>query len=71
MSVLEQAMALTLPEKLRLMEALWTDLRPVEEDLDLPRWHEAALHETAARVATGEERQMDWNDAKRLLRKGP
>lgn len=54
MSVLEQAMGLPRPEKLRLMEALWTDLSLVEEELDSPRWHEAALRETEARVAAGE-----------------
>jgi hypothetical protein len=71
MSVLEQAMGLPRPEKLRLMEALWTDLSLVEEELDSPRWHEDALRETEARVAAGEEQQVDWDEAKRLLRRRP
>jgi len=68
MTVLDQAMELPRLEKLRLMEALWADLSLVEEELDSPNWHEAALRETEVRVATGEERQMDWNEAKLLLR---
>lgn len=49
------------------MEALWSDLSLVEEELDSPGWHENALRETEARVATGEERHIDWDEAKRLL----
>jgi hypothetical protein len=71
MSLLEQAMELPRPEKLRLMETLWTDLILNEEELHSPKWHEAALRETEARVVTGEERQMSWDDAKRLLRRQP
>ena len=71
MDVLEQAMRLPRPEKLRLMEALWTDLSLVEEELDSPKWHEAALRETEARVAASEEQQVDWDEAKRLLRRQP
>lgn len=71
MSLLEQAMELPRPEKLRLMEALWTDLSLNEEELHSPSWHESALRETEARVATGEERQMSWDEAKLLLRRQP
>ncbi len=61
-------MRLPRPEKLRLMEALWTDLSVVEEDYESPAWHESALRETEARVASGEEQQVDWAEAKRRLR---
>ena len=50
------------------MEALWTDLSRVAEELDSPKWHEAALRETEDRVACGKEDQMDWDEAKLLLR---
>jgi hypothetical protein len=71
MTVLEQAMGLPRSEKLRLMEALWTDLSLIEEGLDSPGWHGAALRETDARVSAGEEQQMDWDEAKRFLRRRP
>jgi len=61
-------MRLPRPEKLRLMEALWTDLSLVEGDFESPAWHESALRETEARVAAGEEQQVDWDEAKRRLR---
>ncbi|MCH7224787.1 addiction module protein [Haloferula sp. A504] len=68
MNVQEQAMRLSRPDKLRLMEALWADLTAAEEAFDSPSWHEAALRETEARVAAGEEQRLDWDEAKRRLR---
>jgi hypothetical protein len=58
--MLEQIKVLPRSEKFRLME-----------ELDSPEWHENALRETVARVATGEERQLDWDEAKRSLRIRP
>lgn len=69
--MMEQLKSLSKSEKFRLMEALWSDLSLVEEELDSPGWHEAALQETASRVTKGEERQYDWDEAKRLLRTRP
>ncbi|HXR03768.1 MAG TPA: addiction module protein [Verrucomicrobiae bacterium] len=57
-------------EKLRLMEALWADLSRDEETLESPAWHADALRETAERVASGEEKMLDWEQAKSKLRKG-
>ncbi|GAA5478835.1 hypothetical protein Hhel01_02335 [Haloferula helveola] len=53
------------------MEALWTDLSLVEEDYESPAWHELVLRETEARLAAGEEQQVDWDEAKRRLRTRP
>lgn len=63
-------MALQLPrvEKMRLMEALWTDLSDEAEEFDSPSWHEAVLKETEQRVAAGGEKAVAWGEAKRLLR---
>ena len=63
-------MALRLPraDKLRLMQALWSDLTQVEEQFESPAWHETALKETERRVAAGEEAIVGWEEAKRRLR---
>lgn len=60
-------MGLPRPEKLRLMEALWSDLSLADEDFDSPSWHGVALRDTEARVASGEEQQVNWDEAKRRL----
>ena len=56
-------------EKLRLMEALWTDLSRDEAEVESPAWHADALRETAERVARGEEKVLDWEQAKTKLRR--
>jgi len=56
-------------EKLQTMEALWTALSIEGGAVESPAWHADVLKETAARVASGEERVTDWETAKRLLRK--
>ena len=43
-------------EKVQTMEAIWEDLSKADADIETPAWHEAALKETEARVAAGQER---------------
>ena len=59
---------MTVPEKLRLMEALWADLSRHEAAVELPAWHAQALRETEHRVAEGKETAIDWETAKNELR---
>lgn len=56
-------------EKLRLMEALWADLSRNEAEVESPAWHADALRETAERAARGEEKILDWEQAKAKLRR--
>jgi len=57
-------------EKLRLMELLWAELSRDEAEVESPAWHADALRETSERVARGEEKILDWEQAKEKLRKG-
>jgi len=56
-------------EKLRAMEELWESLSGEEARLVSPPWHEEALRETAAGHDAGKEQPIDWETAKRELRK--
>jgi putative addiction module component (TIGR02574 family) len=56
-------------EKLRLMEALWESLSREEARLESPPWHQEALRETVAGHDAGKEQPIDWDAAKRELRK--
>jgi Putative addiction module component len=60
---------MTWDEKLRAMEELWKSLSREEARLESPPWHEEALRETAARHDAGKEQPVDWEAAKRELRK--
>lgn len=51
------------------MEALWKDLSGDEEKYDSPAWHVAALEETEKRMNDGIEKVVDWDIAKKNLRK--
>lgn len=59
---------MTLPEKLRLMEALWEDLCQSEQELSSPDWHREVLEEREKKIASGEESFVDWDVAKKKLR---
>ncbi len=56
-------------EKLKIIEALWGDLASDDEVFTSPAWHEEALRKTEADFAAGRVEIVDWEDAKRELRK--
>jgi hypothetical protein len=51
------------------MEELWEPLSREEARLKSPPWHKEALRETGARHDAGKEQPIDWDAAKRELRK--
>ena len=67
MTVEEMAVRLPRMEKLRLMEALWSNLSSSPDELESPPWHETALIETEARLVAGTEGVVDWAEAKQML----
>ena len=69
MEILQEIKRLSYIDKLRLMEALWEDLRSDEEKYDSPAWHKDALKETENRLKDGIEEVLDWDIAKKSLRK--
>ena len=56
-------------EKLRVMEAIWEDLSNEEDQIVSPDWHKKVLQETEHRLSTEQEKIVDWQDAKKDLRK--
>lgn len=56
-------------EKLRIIEALWGDIATEEESFTSPTWHEEALRKTEVDFAGGREESLDWDEAKKELRK--
>ena len=67
MSFEQEALQLSRPEKLRLMEVLWADMTREGDALEVPAWHEAALRETEAGLAEGTVQAVDWEEAKLRL----
>lgn len=56
-------------EKLKIIEALWVDLAADEESFPSPAWHEDALRGTEAEFAAGRIEVLDWEKAKKQLRR--
>ena len=56
-------------EKLKLMELLWEQLSRPDAALESPMWHAQELAETERRLAEGKEPVMDWDVAKKELRR--
>ena len=56
-------------DKLRVMEAIWEDLSKEDTEVESPKWHREALQETEQRLNLGEEKKIDWQTAKKDLRK--
>jgi hypothetical protein len=67
--ILQEIKQLSHIDKLRVMEALWKDLSDDEKKYDSPAWHEATLVETEKRMNDGIEKVVDWDIAKKNLRK--
>ena len=66
---MDQIAQMSREEKIQTMEALWADLSRDEAAVESPPWQEDVLTETKARVAFGQERIADWEEAKQELRK--
>ena len=56
-------------EKLKIIEVLWGDLVGGEDSFESPAWHEEELRKTESEYAAGRVEVMDWEEAKRELRK--
>ena len=61
--------ALTLPQKLKLMEELWADLSRYPENVPVPEWHLEVLAEREKLVRQGKAKFSDWSVAKKRLQR--
>ncbi|HEX3626125.1 MAG TPA: addiction module protein [Verrucomicrobiae bacterium] len=60
---------MTVAEKLRVMEAIWTDLSRNESQIESPEWHGDVLRNREKKIKSGAEKFIDWESAKKDLRK--
>jgi hypothetical protein len=60
---------MTVSEKVDAMEVLWADLSKNLEFDFLPDWHGKILSERSRSLETGEDKVIDWIEAKEQIRK--
>ncbi|MGI9065460.1 MAG: addiction module protein [Pyrinomonadaceae bacterium] len=58
---------MTLEEKLRIMEAIWDDLRTRAEGVPTPQWHKDLLDERERLIETGKAQFDDWDAARKRI----
>ena len=56
-------------EKLQILEALWSDLAAEDSLFQSPSWHREELRKTEEDFKLGKVQAIDWEEAKRKLRK--
>ena len=56
-------------EKLKIIETLWGDLAADDEAFRSPPWHADELQKTERELAAGRVEVLDWEEAKKELRK--
>ncbi len=56
-------------DKLSIIETLWSALAADEDSFASPVWHEEELKKTEAAFTAGRGEVLDWEDAKKELRK--
>jgi hypothetical protein len=60
---------MTAPEKLRAIETIWEDLARNEAQVKSPNWHFDELKVREHRRKAGKEKVLDWDEAKKELRR--
>jgi hypothetical protein len=58
---------LPLPEKLDLLEAVWSELTSDPDTIDVPPWHMDILDERQNGLENGIMKAMDWELAKEKI----
>ncbi len=58
---------LPLPEKLALLEAVWTELALDPAAVEVPQWHKDVLDERQQLLEQGSSQVLDWELAKEQI----
>jgi hypothetical protein len=69
MSITLQLEKMSVEEKIQAMESIWHDLCEHADSLVSPPWHERLLTEREAALGRGDDKFVDWNIAKRNIKK--
>ena len=60
----EQVKALSVDEKVQIMEAIWEDFRDRFDQVEVPQDQKDLLDDRRARVSKGEAGLLDWDSVK-------
>lgn len=58
---------MSVEDKLRALEEIWTDLAGTPEDIPSPSWHAKILHTREQRISEGKSKFLDLAEAKKAV----
>lgn len=61
--------SMSVEEKIQVMEIIWDDLCHTADGIESPSWHEDVLREREEALKSGTDKFIDWDLAKRNIRK--
>ena len=64
----EEIRKLPMQEKLALLEAVWAEISPEADELEIPQLHKDLLDDRELALREGRTEVLDWEDAKRQIR---
>ena len=67
MNLLEEIHVLPLNEKMRVMEALWSEISQTPGQIEVPQWHQDILDERDRLLEEGKAVVLDWDEVKKKL----
>ena len=59
---------MTLGEKFMTIEMVWDDICHNSPNFKSPAWHKEILEDRDRKIASGEDKLIDWNNAKISMR---
>jgi len=65
----DQLNALSVSEKVRLLEQVWQSLCSQPAEITSPVWHAGVLGDRARRLSNGEAVRLPWSEAKAHLQR--
>lgn len=68
MTALEQIQEISVHEKLRLIEAIWSQMAREEGNWEVPQWHEEIMEECERLIAEGQATFAEWEDGKKRIK---
>ena len=60
---------MSIQDKISAMESIWEDLCQNAGDIASPEWHKDILKEREKKLKSGADSFLDWEDAKKQIRK--
>ena len=60
---------MSIEEKLQVMESIWDDLCNRADSIPSPSWHEEVLDEREEGIKRGDDKFVDWDTARKKIRK--